>query len=176
MTKHALLCLMTLVPSSISFSGQKNSTGEIKSRKVAQSGDSVLETKVGGKTIRVVITTYRIDIGSPSQEPPPAGEANTNCTYSRFPCSQVSNLQVWVEGKRLFVPRSAFADAADVGNMSVTSEAGAYAVALDGGDASEAYTVKLFFGAHRVRKRELYHLESDSLLEVTTYLPSPVLN
>jgi len=176
MMKHALLCLTILMFSSSSLSGQSQIANEVKPTKVALSGESELETKVAGKTIRVTISTYKVDLDSPNPMPPPTGEAKTNCTYSRFPCNQVSNLRIWVAGKRIFVPRSVFADRADAGNMSVTSEAGMYVLSLDGGDASEGYTLKVFFDAGHVKKRELYDVESNSLLQVTTYLPPPKLD
>ena len=176
MMKNALLCLMILVFSSTSLSSQSQTTGEGKPTKVALSGESELETKVSGKTIRVVISTFRVNLGSSSPTPPPTGEGKTNCTYSRFPCNQVSNVRIWVAGKRLFVPRSVFADRADIGNMGVTSEGGMNVLTLVGGDASEGYTFKVFFGTDRVKKRELYDAESNSLLQVTTYLPPPVLD
>lgn len=153
-----------------------NSEPKSAASKVVPSGDSVLETKVGGKKIRIVLTTYKIDIGTPSQTPPPTGESKNNCTYSSFPCSQVSNVKIWISGKKLFVPRSVFADCTDVGNMSVAREGGINVMTLVGGDASESYTLKVYFDSKRVKKRELHDLESSSLLEVTTYLPLPVLN
>jgi hypothetical protein len=175
MTRHVLFALI-LVFSPSSFWGQNQTAVKSKPTKVALSGDSVLETKVNGKAIRVVVTTYRVDLGSSRPTRPPTGEENTNCTYSSFPCNQVSNISIWVAGKRLIVPRSVFADRADVGNMSVTSEVGMDVLTLVGGDAAEAYSAKVFFDAHRIKKRELFDLESNSLLEVTTYLTPPVLN
>lgn len=177
MMKHALLYLTILVFSFSSLPGQKSQTaGEAKPTKIALSGESELETKVAGKTIRVAISTYKVDLGGSNPTPPPTGEAKTNCTYSRFPCNQVSNLKIWVAGKKLFVPRSVFADRADVGSMSVTSEASMNVLTLDGGDASEGYTLKVFFDAGHIKKRELYDVESNSLLQVTTYSPPPVLD
>ena len=176
MMKHALLCLTILVFASSSLLGQSQTANEVKSAKITLSGDSELETKIAAKTIRIVVSTYKVDLGSPNPTPPPTGEAKTNCTYSRFPCNQVSNLKIWVAGKRLFVPRSVFADRADVGSMSVASEAGMNVLTLNGGDASEGYTLKVFFDAGHVKKRELYDVESNSLLQVTTYLPPPKLD
>jgi hypothetical protein len=140
---------------------------------VAREGNSSLETKINGTSVRVAITAYRVDLGK-QEEPPP--ERSNNCTYSSFPCSQVSNLQISVGGINLFVPRSVFADCADIGDMSLTTEAGGYVLTLTGGDASEAYSVKVFFTTHQVTKRELYDLESNSMRQSTTYMPPPVLD
>ena len=177
MKKPILLFLMIVVlVTPCSLRGQSLTGGGVKPTKVLESGDSVLEAMVSGKPIRVVITTYRVDLGATRPTPPPTGEGNTNCTYSRFPCSQVSNLRIWVAGNRLFVPRSVFADIADVGNMSMASEGGVNILTLVGGDGSEAYSVKVFFGVDRVKKREFYGLESNKVLQVTTYQPLPVFD
>jgi hypothetical protein len=140
---------------------------------VNRNGNSSLETKINATAVRIVIATYQIDIGKPGEPPE---ERKNNCTYSSFPCSQVSNLQIWVKGTNLFVPKSVFADCTDVGNMRLTKEAGGYVLTISGGDASEAYSVKVFFTADRVTRREVYDGESNSLLESTIYKPSPVLN
>ena len=83
---------------------------------------------------------------------------------------------MWVNGSSLFVPRSVFADCTDVGNMRLTTDAGVYVLTLSGGDASEAYSVKVFFTANQVKKREVYDLESNRLRQSTTYMPPPVLD
>jgi hypothetical protein len=140
---------------------------------VARNGDSSLDTKIDGTPVRIAITAYRIELGK-QQEPPE--ERKNNCTYSSFPCSQVSSLRIWVNGVNLFVPRSVFADSADVGNMRLTKEAGFYILTFTGGDASEAYSVKVFFTADQVKKREVYDLESGSMRQSTTYMPPPVLD
>jgi hypothetical protein len=153
--------------------GQKPRTQTGGEKDVARSGSSSLDTEISGTSVRVVATTYQVDIGK--QEVPPEERTN-NCTYSSFPCSQFSSLRIWVKGTSLFVPRSVFADCADVGNMRLTVEAGVYVLTLAGGDASEAYSVKVFFTSEQVKKREVYDLESGSLRQSTTYAPPPVLD
>ena len=130
--------------------------------------------KVDGKTIRVVLSTNKIDIGGSDQTPPQVRK--TSCTYSKFPCSQISNLNISVNGKKLFVPRSVFADRTDVGTMNLSGADGINVITLVGGDASEGYTVKVFFDGRRVKKRELYSNEANSLDEATTYFRPVVLN
>lgn len=174
--KAAFLYLIMLLTAHGYCMGSSQAADENKLVRVNPNGDSRLEAKANRKSIRVVISTYRVDFGNRNPTPPPTGEARTNCTYSRVPCSQVSNLRIWVAGKKLFVPRSVFADSTDIGNMSVTSKAGVNVLTLIGGDASESYTLRVFFGAARVKKRELYDLESNTLVQVTTYLQPPVLN
>lgn len=152
--------------------GQAHGSQAATETSVARNGDSSLDTKIDGIPVRITITAYRIELGK-QEEPPP--ERKNNCTYSSFPCSQVSSLRIWVHGASLFVPRSVFADCTDVGNMRLTKEAGGYVLTLSGGDASEAYSVKVFFTADQVKKREVYDLESGSMRQSTTYMPPPVL-
>ncbi len=65
-----------------------------------------------------------------------------------------------VKGDQLFCSEVGIsADCADVGNMRLTVEAGIYALTLAGGDASEAYSVKVFFTSEQVKKREVYDLD-----------------
>jgi hypothetical protein len=152
---------------------QKHGTKTGAAIAVARSGSSSLDTEVNGTPVRIVVTAHQVDIGR--QEVPPE-ERKNNCTYSSFPCSQVSSLRIWVKGASLFIPRSVFADCTDVGNMSLSTEAGVYVLTLSGGDASEAYTVKVFFTSDQVKKREVYDFESGSMRQSTTYAPPPVLD
>jgi len=123
-----------------------------------------------------MVSTSKIEIGSADRTTPQPQARKTNCTYSRFPCSQISNLSISVNGKKLFVPRSIFADRTDVGTMNLSSAAGINVLTLVGGDASESYTVKVFFDTRRIKKRELYANEANSLVETTTYSPPTVLD
>jgi len=173
--KHTLLCLVILIFTS-NLMGQSQAAAENKATKVANTGESVIETRIAGKIIRVIVSTYSVDVGGPDQTPPPVGERMTNCTYSRFPCNQVSNMRISIAGKKLFVPRSVFADRADAGSMSLTSISGLNVLTIVGGDAAEGYFLKVYFDAERVKKRELYDAESNSLLQTTTYLHPPILD
>jgi hypothetical protein len=172
--KRALMCLTILLFAYCSCMGNSQAADENKPVAVNPNGDSVLNGRIGGKTIRIILSAYKIDIGGQGQTPPRVRK--TNCTYSSYPCSQVSNLSIWVGEKKLFVFRSVFADCADIGTMALTSAAGVNVLTLIGGDASEGYTVKVFFDDHRVKKRELYADEANSLVETTTYMPPAVLN
>ena len=172
--QRMVACTFVLLFVSAAWSqDQKHGSQKAAEASVNRNGNSSLETEINGTAVRIVIAAYPIDIGK--QEAPP-DERKNNCTYSSFPCSQVSNLRIWVNGANLFVPRSVFADCTDVGNMRLTKDAGGYILTLTGGDASEAYSVKLFFTADQVKKREVYDLESGSMRQSTTYTQPPVLN
>lgn len=166
--KHLVVCLVILLLT------RDGSAAESKPVKVELAGDSVLNGVARGQAVRVVISTYKRDVGRPGEPAPRV--RRTNCTYSRYPCSQVNNLRIWVNGKELFLSRSLFADLADVGTMVLTSDAGVNLLTLVGGDASESYTVKVYFDADRVEKREVYSNEAGSLSETTTYAPPAALD
>jgi hypothetical protein len=145
------------------------------SAKISMEGDSQLTGVVSGKSVRIVVTAYKIDIGTPSQTPP--SERDNNCTYSRFPCAQVKTLRIWVNGVQLRVPKSSYLDCADLGSMNIDAKAENIVLTLVGGDASEGYSVKIVFDSHRVKQRSVYWTEgNDALLETTTYMPPIVLN
>jgi hypothetical protein len=147
---------------------------DAKQIRTHENGDSFLKGRTISGDVRVAISTAAIDIGRAGQVPP--NPRKTNCTYSRFPCSQVTHLSITVNGKQILVLRSAFADLADIGTMELSSVVGLSVLTLTGGDASEAYTAKLFFDNHRVRKREVFAKEAGALLEKTTYSTPTVLN
>jgi hypothetical protein len=154
--------------------GRGQTAAARKSVTVALQGDSVLTGTTGSGTVQVTISTAQIPIGDITQPPPPI--RGVNCTYSRNPCSQVTSLSISVSGKRLFIPRSVFADRTDVGTMTLTTANGLNVLALAGGEASEAYSLKIVFDGKRVRKRELYADEAKSLLETTVYSAPVVMN
>jgi len=77
------------------------------------------------------------------------------CTMSRIPCSVVDGLEIEVAEKPVFVPRSVFADLADVNDAKLVMQKGAYVLLLTGGDASESYIVKIMFNSQRVTYRSL---------------------
>ncbi len=154
-----------------SAKGQSNSNeGQIQ---VSPRGDSVLTWTVDGQSVRIVLSTDQIEIGSSHPSPM---DRKTNCLYTRHPCSQVSNIAIWVGGRRLFVYRSVFADCTDLYTMWITRTGKLFVLALGGGDGAESYTVKIYFDSRRITKRELYADETDSLAQTTTYMPPAKVN
>jgi hypothetical protein len=131
-------------------------------------GISVLKTTLRGKHIRVVLNTTQIEIGA-SQ--PRVEEQLTNCLYTRRPCSQVQNVSIWVGEKRLVIPRSVFADCADLNVMYLVNADKFYELTLSGGDGAESYLVKVYFDSDRIVRREVYGGESEKLYETSTYMP-----
>lgn len=141
---------------------------QTKSFVVAPSGASVLERTISGHLVTIRFLTH--------QTKPP--ERSTNfpfdwpsvCTGSRNPCVLLDNLSIKIDGKDVFVARSAYADCSDLGTAAVTAKGKIYTLVLGGGDASESYMVFLKFSGDRLMERTLVAGEDTShVLERTTY-------
>ena len=77
------------------------------------------------------------------------------CTGSRNPCSIVDNLEIRVNGKNVFVPKSAYLGLTDAITATISEKNGRYALYLTGGDASEAYKATFNFDDNRVFGRTI---------------------
>src|SRR5271168_4196299 len=80
------------------------------STSVASRGKTLVVATAGKLAVRVTIITHEMQIGKPSDGRPVV--IQSNCTYSKYPCSIVDRVEVTVNGDPLFVPRSAFCDLA----------------------------------------------------------------
>jgi hypothetical protein len=138
----AFVCLM--VPAICVRAGQL-------SKPVASQGDTLVFSTIGKLATKVTITTHEVQIGKPSDGRPDV--ILSNCTYSKYPCSVVDRLQIVVNGNPLFVPRSAFADLADLNNAEIEGSKNGWVLRLGGGDASETYIVRIEFDGAQVTRR-----------------------
>jgi hypothetical protein len=67
--------------------------------------------------------------------------------------SRVERIEIMVGGKQIFVPRSVFLELFDLYNAEIRLGPKKVVLALDGGDASESYWVKIEFDAKQVKRR-----------------------
>lgn len=82
----------------------------------------------------------------------------------------VGSVNITVDGRSIFVPRSVFSDLAWVGSVRLRSEKSKFLLIFLCGDASESFEVAVVFDRDRVRTRYLYDSgASGRLLERTTY-------
>jgi hypothetical protein len=140
----------------------------VASQKVASEGVTEIGVVLDKRYIFVKITAHEIDIGKSSDKHPQ--ERSSNCTYSRFPCSVVDHLEISVDGHPLFVARSVYSDLADLTKASLSdNKAGGYELIMNGGDASESYTVKVTFNASLVGQRTLRNNEAGQVMQRTIY-------
>jgi hypothetical protein len=139
-----------------------------QSKPVASKGETVIVAKSEKLSVRVKIVTHTVDIGTVSDEIPKV--IRSSCTYTRVPCSIVDGIDIAVNDKSLFVPRSTFCDISDLNTAEIKIEQNKSILTLTGGDASEAYIVKIEFDAERIKRRSIASLLSpNEPLEETTY-------
>lgn len=128
------------------------------------------ETLISASGAQVKIRTREVDIGKPSDGWPK--DKQSSCTYSRYPCSVVEDIDISVNGHPLIipVPRSAYCDRSDVNKADLKADDRVWVLTLYGGDASEAYIGKIIFNESRVLRREILDpLSLDDLLQETVY-------
>ncbi len=135
---------------------------------VASQGETIVASASGNLKVQVKIKTHEVQIGKPSDARPAVIESN--CTYSKYPCSIVDWLDITVNGTALFVPRSAFCSLADLNKAEVKVSKKGWILRLDGGDGAESFIAKIEFDATQVQRRTLAGGESaDQLSEETRY-------
>lgn len=95
---------------------------------------------------------------------------DVRCTGSRNPCMLVDALTIRVNGQAVDVPRSIPIRLSDV-NRARLSVAGAdtYKLAIEYGDAAEAYTAIIRFDRKRVNQLDIVDSEAGILAERTIY-------
>lgn len=134
---------------------------------VKSKGETILQSTLGKLKVEVNIRTHEVPNGSPAY---PIKPKDTACTMSHYPCNLVDAINISVNKVTLFVPRSAFADLADLGTAELVMEKGKNILVLEGGDASESYIVKIGFTSKFVTSRTLVDAEfPDDLLQETVY-------
>ncbi len=135
---------------------------------VASKGETVIAAKSAKLKIQVRITTHEEQIGEPSDQRPEV--IRSSCTYSRYPCSVVDGIDIAVNDRSIFVPRSVFCDLADLITAEIQIGQKESMLTLKGGDASESYIVKIVFDAGRIRRRVIASgMLPDQPLQETTY-------
>ncbi len=135
---------------------------------VAPSGETTVRKEFKKNILFVTISTHEVDIGKPSDGFPEI--RNNSCTYGRYPCSVVDRIDIRIDGKRIFVPRSVYSDLADITSVTITSQKGLYVITFEGGDASETYNVIIRLDREMIMSRELWDGESGRKLQETKYL------
>jgi len=133
-----------------------------------------VSARILGRSVKVQVKGTVVDIGSQSNERP--AHPDNSCTYSRFPCVILSSMSIIVDGNELFLPRSVFADLSDVTSIELGVSGKQMLLTMKGGDASEAYAVKVLFSKDQVTKRLLYSALQDPPVQETTYFKTEELN
>jgi hypothetical protein len=136
--------------------------------KIEPAGQTVLLATVDLHKVRAVIQTHVVDIGKIGDGRPK--DVKLNCTYSRYPCSAVDIIAIFVDGNSVFVPRSVFSDLADLDSGHIEKSNNGMVVKFDGGDASESYRLEITFNNKQVSSRKRSSGEfPDDVFERTIY-------
>lgn len=135
---------------------------------IASKGETVVVAKSAKFNAQVKIRTHEVQIGKPSEKRPDV--IRSSCTYSRYPCSVVDGIDIFVNGEQIFVPRSVFCDLADLNTAEIKIGQKESILTLHGGDASESYFVKIEFDAQRVKcRRKFSSMAPDKASQETVY-------
>jgi hypothetical protein len=134
---------------------------------VNPNGETIIQMKRVNVDVTVEIFTHEIAIAGPNVPAP--FDRVTNCTYSRYPCSLVDRVSISFNGIPLYVPRSVFADLADVDTGQIIKLKDSFEISLDCGDASESTIVKIYFDKNRVKSRAVLDPGSGYVMQETSY-------
>ena len=130
-------------------------------------GITVLFAKAGKSQIKIKIKTHIIDIGSETDKRPEI--TRSNCTYTKFPCSVVNCIDIFVNGESIVTYDSIFTDIADLNTAKILIDKSKYFLILETGDISNGTIVKIEFNEFRVKGRIVESRRLRSRLEETKY-------
>ncbi len=138
---------------------------------IASKGETVIVAKSAKFNVHVKIRTHEVQIGKPGVKIPDV--IRSSCSYSQYPCSIVDYVDIFVNDKRIFVPRSVFCDLADLNTGEVKIEQKKAMLILIGGDASASLIVRIEFDEERVNRRVAFSgmLPDEPSQETTYHMP-----
>ncbi len=140
-------------------------------KQVAVSGETVIAAKSPQFNVRVRIKTLNIEKDVTRKWGKQLPFIPSTCTFSSW-CSVVTELDISVNGKQIFVPHSLIADLAIIDTAEIRLEKENMMLLLEEGDASESYYDKIEFDRDRVKRKLLSADESmaqSELLQDTKY-------
>jgi len=117
---------------------------------ISKSGTTKLDAKFENQIVRITFHTrvFKVDDGCF-----PDGFEYFNTI------SLVQQINITVDGKTVFVPRSVFASLFDLKKASVISDKGNLVLTIDGGDGAESYSVRIWFNAKGVTRRSVFEYD-----------------
>jgi hypothetical protein len=138
--------------------------------KVDSAGETIIVSKSEEFNVRVVIKTHQKEIGQQSDVRPSV--IRSACTYSRYPCSIVDYIDIFVNDKPIIVTHNVFCSLSDLNTAEIQLKQKEAVLLLTGGDASESYIMKIYFDAVRVKHTVVYSGEAPNkpLIETSYHL------
>jgi len=124
---------------------------------VSEKGKTIIEAKAKNLKIKATITSS------------PVKTQQYNSYYQLRSCIQ--NIDIIANGKKLFVPKSAYLDVCNASSVEVDFNNNECVLKIFGGDAAESYIVHVYFNSKMVTRRSVYggELPDDEPLEETRY-------
>lgn len=119
----------------------------INGQSIAPSGPTAVHVMTAGKKVDLTARTAKIDSSS---------ELFPNVESGAKSVSIIVDLQITVNGDRVFVPRSVFTDLLDPRTLSIRAENSNLLLTISGGDGAESYFASIFFDSTKVKRRALY--------------------
>lgn len=117
---------------------------------ISRRGETRFSESLAGHEINVRIQTREVSVPLDKEE---QLQKTFSCTFSRDPCSLTESLEISVDGKSIFVPRSAFETSSDFISGEIRKFKQNYILSLRGGDGSEAYVLEIEFDDRHVIQR-----------------------
>lgn len=102
----------------------------------------------------------------------PNGSAYVGWASDGASCRNIESVTLRVGSRNVPVPASAYRDLSNARSASISRHGTQYRLRIDGGEASEAYSVALRFTSRRVERRDLFASEFDSGKPVETTIYS----
>jgi hypothetical protein len=153
---------MLLLASSWSFLPTTHANAAQEEVAIAPSGNTVVGAVFKKKTVDVTIRTVRIESSNSAF---PWGLKNVGFREITI----VQSLEISVDGKHIWVPRSVFGDLFNPLKASVGFEKGLFVLTINGGDASESYFIRVYFDDKKVSLMETYSSLDNALTSDTRY-------
>jgi hypothetical protein len=158
MKSALLICTWLLVVAQLK-------AGEYRGARINPDGETTVTAVIGGSKLVAVFETSSIEIGKHDKTP-----RFPQCTYTTMPCILTRQIKTYLNGKEIFLPRSAYAGLGDVHSAELTSKGGLFILSIVGGDASESYIARIAMNRKRTLERRIYSGEDPyHALEVTKY-------
>jgi len=129
---------------------------------ISPTGTNTVTARLNRAQVKVTIRATRINSSHvlfPSEFIPGAKEVTI-----------ISKMEIAVNGKNLFVPRSVFLDVFDPHEASLEFQNGKFALRITEADASNSAFILVYFDAKEITRRMVYsQLEPDKAIEDTRY-------
>lgn len=129
-------------------------------------GDAQIEGYINNELIRIIVSTTKYFSNYPYQ----TGLLWGVIDEDEKPFSVISNIEISIKNRKLFVPLSAYSDLANPYEILLRTDQNSFTLIIDGGDTGTSYFAELYFVNSEIKHRKVYHKEfPDEVWEKTEY-------